>query len=65
MLLDSHFSTRGPISVMGSPIKLSDRDSSREPLNPPPALGQHTAEILATVGIGSSELERLRGDGIV
>jgi CoA:oxalate CoA-transferase len=64
MLLDSEFPTRGPIAVMGSPIKLSD-GGYRVPLNPPPALGQHTAEILATIGIGARELEVLRSDGVV
>jgi CoA:oxalate CoA-transferase len=65
MLVDCEFPTRGPIAVMGSPIKLSDGDYSRAPLNPPPVLGQHTTEILAAVGIGANELERLRADGVV
>ena len=64
MLLDSRFRTRGPISVIGSPIKLSENDCGRALLNPP-AVGEHTAEVLATVGIGAEELERLRTDGIV
>jgi CoA:oxalate CoA-transferase len=65
MLLDSEFPTRGAITVMGSPIKLSDGDYGRAQLNPPPPLGQHTAEILATIGIGTEELEQLRAHGIV
>jgi CoA:oxalate CoA-transferase len=65
MLLDSEFPTRGSIAVMGSPIKLSHGDYSRAPLNPPPALGQHTVEVLATVGIEAQELEELRADGVV
>lgn len=65
MLLDSQFPTRGSIAVMGSPIKLSHGDYSRAPLNPPPALGQHTAEVLATIGIEAQELEELRADGVV
>jgi crotonobetainyl-CoA:carnitine CoA-transferase CaiB-like acyl-CoA transferase len=65
MLLQSHFPTRGHIAVMGSPIKLSDGDYSREPLNPPPVLGQHSAEILAGVGIGADELKRLQAEGVV
>jgi len=65
MLLGSEFPTRGPISVIGSPIKLSDADYSCIPLHPPPALGQHTAEILGTIGIGTEELERLRAHGVV
>jgi CoA:oxalate CoA-transferase len=65
MLLDSQFPTRGSIEVLGSPIKLSDGDYGRAPLNPPPGLGQHTAEVLATVGIESPELEELSSKGVV
>jgi CoA:oxalate CoA-transferase len=65
MLLDSEFQPRGPISVLGSPIKLSDYDYSDYPLNPPPALGQHTAEVLAAVGIRAPELEELKQEGVV
>jgi crotonobetainyl-CoA:carnitine CoA-transferase CaiB-like acyl-CoA transferase len=65
MLLKSEFPTRGAISVMGSPIKLSEGDYGRELRNPPPALGQHTAEILASIGIGAKELEILKADGVV
>ncbi len=65
MLLDTAFPTRGPIAVLGSPIKLSNDDYGRASLKPPPALGQHTAEILATVGIETQELEKLRADGVV
>jgi len=65
MLLESEFPTRGPIAVLGSPVKLSDGDYSRAALNPPPALGQHTAQVLATVGIEAQELEELTADGVV
>jgi crotonobetainyl-CoA:carnitine CoA-transferase CaiB-like acyl-CoA transferase len=65
MLLDSEFPTRGAIAVMGSPIRLSDGDYGQAPLNPPPALGQHTADVLATVGIDAHELAKLRADGVV
>jgi CoA:oxalate CoA-transferase len=65
MLLESEFPTRGPIAVMGSPVKLSGADYSQAPISRPPVLGQHTAEILATIGIEARELEKLRADGIV
>jgi crotonobetainyl-CoA:carnitine CoA-transferase CaiB-like acyl-CoA transferase len=64
MLLDSSFPTRGPIQVIGSPIKLSDIDSSHPPV-PPPALSQHTAEVLQTIGIEIAELEQLRSEGVI
>jgi crotonobetainyl-CoA:carnitine CoA-transferase CaiB-like acyl-CoA transferase len=31
----------------------------------PPVLGEHTAEVLASIGIDAAELERLRGDEVV
>jgi crotonobetainyl-CoA:carnitine CoA-transferase CaiB-like acyl-CoA transferase len=65
MLLDSQFPTRGPIQVMGSPIKLSEGGNAQAPLMPPPALGQHTAEVLAAIGIETHELEHLRAQGVV
>lgn len=65
MLIDSEFPARGKIKVMGSPLKLSDGDYAAQRLRPPPALGEHTAEVLATVGIDSAALDRLRADGVI
>jgi CoA:oxalate CoA-transferase len=65
MLIDSDYPTRGAIRVLGSPLKLAGADYGQQPVKPPPALGEHTAEVLATVGIDSSALSRLRADGIV
>lgn len=38
---------------------------TRSPVSPAPLLGQHTAEVLAQVGIGTDELVMLAGAGIV
>ncbi|HJU09422.1 MAG TPA: CoA transferase [Candidatus Binataceae bacterium] len=65
MLLESEFPTRGRIAVMGSPIKLSEGDYDGARLNPPPALGQHTREILERAGIGPQEFEQLKKQGAV
>jgi len=65
MLLDSEFPTRGSIAVLGSPIKMSDAEHRETSVNPPPALGQDTAEVLAAIGIERDELDRLKADGIV
>jgi crotonobetainyl-CoA:carnitine CoA-transferase CaiB-like acyl-CoA transferase len=40
--------TAGPIRVLGTPLKLSDTPAAIR--TPPPALGQHTAAILAEFG---------------
>jgi crotonobetainyl-CoA:carnitine CoA-transferase CaiB-like acyl-CoA transferase len=65
ILIDSEFPARGKIKVMGSPLKLSEGGYAGQRLRPPPALGEHTAEVLATVGIDSVALGRLRADGVI
>ena len=40
-------------------------DAEAQPSAPAPGLGEHTAEVLAGVGIGSQELEDLRARGVV
>jgi CoA:oxalate CoA-transferase len=63
MLLDSESVTRGKIRVLGSPLKLSA--AADTPPAPPPTLGQHTAEVLASIGIDAAALGRLRDDGVI
>lgn len=65
MLMDSNFPTRGAVKTAGSPIKMSEAPPPARPVRRPPALGEHTAEVLATVGIDAAELERLRSEGVV
>jgi crotonobetainyl-CoA:carnitine CoA-transferase CaiB-like acyl-CoA transferase len=65
ILIDSEFPTRGKIKVLGSPLKLSGGGYAGQQLRPPPGLGEHTAEVLATVGIDSAALGRLRADGVI
>ncbi len=64
-LIDSAFPTRGPIRVLGSPIKMSGAPADAAPTRRPPALGEHNAEVLASIGIGPDELERLQRDGVI
>jgi CoA:oxalate CoA-transferase len=65
-LIDSEFPARGPIRVAGSPIKLSEAPQpSSDKLRRPPELGEHTEEVLASIGIDSTEFERLRAEGVV
>lgn len=65
MLIDSDYPTRGAIKVSGTPIKLSDAPDDSRPMRRPPALGEHNAEVLGSIGIGADELESLRRDGVV
>ena len=49
--------------LVGAPVRL---DGARTDSDlPPPALGEHTQQILANLGIDAAELQRLRSDGVV
>ncbi len=65
ILVESEFPSHGAIKVTGSPIKLSRSQAPARPRLRPPILGEHTAEVLATIGIDAAELERLRADGVI
>lgn len=64
MLKDSEYPERGPIKVLGTPLKLSDLDD-RRPVHPPPVLGEHTEEVLSSLGIVGAELQQLRDEGAI
>jgi crotonobetainyl-CoA:carnitine CoA-transferase CaiB-like acyl-CoA transferase len=51
------------IPLVGSPVQL---DGARADGGlPPPALGQHTEEVLRTFGVDPEELERLKSEGVL
>lgn len=53
-----------PISLIGSPLKLSETPASYD--NPPPFLGQHTQEILEKLlGLSADEVEKLERSGVI
>jgi len=52
------------IKVLGSAIKMSGLHGDEIPPHVP-ELGEHTAEVLQSLGIGAAEVEALRHDGIV
>ncbi len=49
--------------LIGSPVRIDGERSDCD--LPPPALGQHTDEVLANLGIAQPEAARLRTEGIV
>ena len=54
---------RGPMDMIGCPIKLDD---SPVEITPAPLLGQHTEEILAQfLGYDAAQAEKLKADGVV
>ena len=63
MVVDVDFPTRGTYQTVGCPIKLSDSPAE---IVRPPLLGEHTAEILASVcGVDAEEVAALRDKGVV
>jgi crotonobetainyl-CoA:carnitine CoA-transferase CaiB-like acyl-CoA transferase len=67
-LTDVQAQHRGMVRVMagmpvvGSPVRLDGNRTDSD--LPPPALGVHTTEILAGLGLADDEVARLRADGV-
>lgn len=53
---------RGAYKTVGCPLRLSD---SPVDVGPAPLLGEHTDEVLATLGYAPADIETLRADGVV
>ena len=49
--------------LVGSPVRIDDLRADSDLL--PPALGEHTDEVLAGLGLEPPELERLKSEGVV
>ena len=52
------------IAVLGTPFKFADTELAE--FRPPPLLGQHTDDVLASVlAMSPADIALLRGDGVV
>lgn len=63
MVIDLDVPGAGPIRMAGLPIKLSA--SAGDIVEPPPRLGQHSAEILSEIGYGSEAIRQLAAKSVV
>ena len=62
MVLHEHHPRLGDLLTLGTPVRVSGESFV---VRSAPALGEHTEEILASVGYTSSDIARLRTEGIV
>lgn len=53
----------GPIASIASPLRLSANPPSYR--SAAPALGQHTQEVLAELGLNAADLDQLRSEGVI
>ncbi len=63
MVVEKEHPTAGSVKIIGVPIKLSLTPG--EIAKAPPTLGQHTDEILASLGYANAQIASLREQGIV
>ncbi|MFL6765216.1 MAG: CaiB/BaiF CoA transferase family protein [Sphingomicrobium sp.] len=55
--------TLAGVPLVGSPVRLDGNRADSD--LPPPVLGQHTADVLAALGLTSEEVERLRAAKVI
>jgi crotonobetainyl-CoA:carnitine CoA-transferase CaiB-like acyl-CoA transferase len=53
----------GPMKTFGPPIKLSDTPASIR--SGAPRMGEHTDEVLTSLGYGTVEIQALRAGGVI
>jgi crotonobetainyl-CoA:carnitine CoA-transferase CaiB-like acyl-CoA transferase len=63
MVVEVEHSTAGPIKLIGVPTKLSLTPGAVT--LPPPTLGQHTVEILNSLGYKDEDIKMMQGEGVV
>ena len=63
MLTEVEHPTEGKIKQVGIAIKLSDTPGRIRSL--PPALGEHTEEVLLALGYNKQRISELRQEGII
>jgi formyl-CoA transferase len=55
--------TLGGMPLVGSPVRLDGERADSD--LPPPALGEHTADVLASLGLDDAAIERLKSEKVI
>jgi succinate--hydroxymethylglutarate CoA-transferase len=63
MVIEVQHETCGPMKLVNTPVKFSYSKPSVR--SAPPTLGQHTNEILTTLGMNEEEISKLKAEGVV
>ena len=64
MVIEMRHPTAGTVRNIANPLRFDDRSDGSH--DPPPLLGQHTAEVLSTMlGLSEDEVTQLAGRGVV
>jgi crotonobetainyl-CoA:carnitine CoA-transferase CaiB-like acyl-CoA transferase len=64
MVVSTDLPGTGSFDMVGNPIKLASNRSDTV-RRPPPGMGEHNEEILAEIGLGADDLERLQSAGAI
>lgn len=64
-LIDSTYPASGDIKIVGSPVKMSAIARDELSRGRPPELGEHTEEVLASIGISLERIAQLREEGAI
>lgn len=63
MVVTVPHSTLGPVKQTGIPVKLSETPGAVE--SAPPRLGEHTDEVLASLGFSGADIQAMRASGAI
>jgi crotonobetainyl-CoA:carnitine CoA-transferase CaiB-like acyl-CoA transferase len=63
MVVEQDHPTAGKVKLPNLPFRFSHCDTS--PSGPAPLLGQHNAQIAASLGYSAKEIEQMQGDGVL